>query len=133
MAVDKQYPVLPSIRGLLPDDECLVKRVLSNPEAAKAIMYLTDRELCLKAMQGKGRNGERFALVLLDGEAWKPTVMSATDLRRWLEMRDIPTVNMAEGALKKAVLKRIMYPDTAELTRAKARIANVVKEFHRLQ
>jgi len=132
LAVDKLYPVLPSIRALLPADECLLKKVLSNPEAAKAIMHLGDTEYCIKDLEAHGWNGDQHISVMLDGESMKLPDMTAIDLKIWLDMRDISTTNLGVGALKGAVLKRVKYSTCDELSRAKARLVNVVKDFQRV-
>lgn len=133
MTIDKQYPVLPFIRSLLPDDERLVTRVLSNPEAAKAIMQLSDVAYCSREMEVHGGTGDQDVSVILDGESMKLPYMNALELRIWLDMRDITTTNLGVGALKAAVLKRVKYSTHDELDKAKARLQNVVKDFQRMQ
>lgn len=133
MTIDKQYPVLPSIRALLPSDERLGTRVLSNPEAAKAIMQLSDAEHCTREMEAHSWTGDQDVSVMLDGESVKLPYMNAMDLRIWLDMRDIPTANLGVGALKGAVLTHVKYPACDELSRAKACLQNVVKDFQRMQ
>jgi hypothetical protein len=133
MAVDKQYPVIRSIRALLPDDEQLLKRVLSNPDAAKAIMYLTDWELCQNVMRAHGAQADRYMFVMLDGLPYKLSELSALDFKRWLRMRDMAAEHLGVAALKRLVWNRVKHSTPDELISAKARIANVVKEFQRVE
>ncbi len=133
IAVDDQYPVIPSIRALLPDDERVLKRVLSNSEAAKAIMHLTDWELCQNVIKAHGAQADRYIFVMLDGLPYKPSELSALDLKRWVSMRDMPAEQLREAALRRAVWSRIKYSLPEELSNARARIANVVKDFQRVE
>lgn len=132
MAVDKKYPVLPCIRSLLPDDEALLTRVLSNQGAAKAIMLLSDAEYSTCQMEKQGWTEDEYITIMLDGEELQLHDTTAIDLAMWLDMRDIPTTNLGVAALKGAVIKRINLTTYHELDNAKARLGNIIKEFQRV-
>ena len=135
IAVDPHYPIIPSIRALLPDDERHLKRVLSNPVAARAIMHLSDCEFSQSIIRAHGAQADRFTFIMLEGLPYKLTEseLSVLDLKRWAKMRDMPVGHLREGSVKRAIWSRLKYALPEVLSNARARIANVVKEIQSVE